>query len=232
MEISLATLTDKGTARTDRHGLPHYCTSFLNRLSDRLWERRLNVRTAGGQKSDYFDARAYGYLSYHTYLAIFDRLQLGPTDVVADVGSGKGRVVCVAATYNVREVIGIEIDLELCDMGRANATRMRGRRSPLRFVCRSATDYDFEGVTVIVMFHPFGEMTLRRMLVRLRESLEAQPRALQLVYCNPVLDAVVAEQPWLERYERWMPGTWSRLKFEISFYRHVRFERVLNGRRS
>jgi SAM-dependent methyltransferase len=196
----------------------HYCTSALNRLSDACWERRLNVATTCGASSDHGDERRSGHFAYHTAFAILDALALRSDDVVIDVGSGPGRVVCAAATYPIREAIGVEIDADLATIAAGNAARMRGRRAPIRFVCQSALEFDFDPATVVIMFHPFGPGTMQAFLRRLGESLERRPRMLRLVYVNPWLAPLVAAQPWLELYDAWHPGTWTRLKFPAHFY--------------
>ena len=201
--------------------LPRYCTSLINRLCDRYWERYFNIRTLRDAPSPHADANHYGYLAYHTYFSIFDRLNLQPTDVVADLGCGKGRVSCVAAHYTIKESIGVEIDQPLCRLAQANGKRMKHRRSALRFVCQSAVDFDYDAVNIIVMFHPFGSETLRAVLARWQESLERRPRALRIAYGNPVLSPMLAAKPFLQLYECWNPGTWSRVKFPVHFYQNT-----------
>lgn len=197
----------------------HYCTSLVNRASDFLWELRLGIQTQGRAESLHPDAHAYGYLSYHTYFAILDSLKLSRNDVVVDLGCGKGRICCAAALYDIREAIGVEIDPQLAAAAAANALRMRRRRAPLRIVEDSAVKLDYDPVTVIVMFHPFGRETMAAVLDRLEDSLARRPRPLRIVYANPLFDDVLAERPWLERYAAWNPGRWSRIKFPVSFYR-------------
>jgi SAM-dependent methyltransferase len=200
---------------------PRYCTSLLNRVCDRYWEMCLNIRTRGGAPSPHPDSNHYGYLAYHTYFSIFDRLQLTPADVVADLGCGKGRVVCTAATYRVRAAIGVEIDRPLWEIAQANGARMRLRRAPVSFACQSAVDFDYDNVSIIVMFHPFGAETMHAVLGKWQESLARRPRAFRVAYGNPLLSPMLAAKPWLQLYECWSPGTWSRVKFPIHFYRHV-----------
>lgn len=206
---------------TPAPAFPRYCTSALNRVCDRFWEARYNINTRGGAPSPHADAHHYGYLAYHTYFGIFDQLQLKPTDVVVDLGCGKGRVSCIAATYPIKESIGVEIDPPLAELGQANAARMRGRRAPLRVVCQSATEFDYDQVNVIVMFHPFGAETMHTVLGQWQESLARRPRELRIVYGNPILSPMLAAKPWLRLYECWNPSTWSRVKFPIHFYRTV-----------
>ena len=199
--------------------VPRYCTSLLNRTCDFFWEARLGIHTTGGALSLHPDARDYGCLAYDTYFKIFDRLELQPDDVVVDIGCGKGRVVCAAATYSVKEVIGVDIDPHLLALGQANGRRMRGRRAPVRFACQSAADFNFEPVSTVVLISPFGEATMEKTLTRIEQSLEARPRSLRIAYGNPVLSLMLAAKRWLKLYECWRPGRWSRVKFPVHFYR-------------
>jgi hypothetical protein len=204
---------------TPAPAFPRYCTSLLNRICDRYWEARLNINTLGGAPSPHADANHYGYLAYHTYFSIFDTLQLKPTDVIVDLGCGKGRVSCVAATYPVKASIGVEIDPPLAEKAKVNAARMRLRRAPLSIACQSATDFDYDAVNIVVMFHPFGADTMRVVLGRWEESLARRPREFRVVYGNPILSPMLAAKPWLRLTECWNPGTWSRVKFPVHFYR-------------
>lgn len=205
---------------TPAPSLPRNCTSALNRICDRYWEMRLNINTLGGAPSPHSDANHYGYLAYHTYFSIFDRLDLKPTDVVVDLGCGKGRVSCVAATYPIKQSIGVEIDPPLARLAEVNAGRMRLRRAPLRIVCQSATEFDYDQVNIVVMFHPFGAETMRTVLGKWEESLARHPRPFRVVYGNPILSPMLAAKPWLKLTECWNPGTWSRVKFPVHFYQN------------
>lgn len=198
-----------------------YLTSALNRLSDRYWEAYFNINTRQNAPSPHADANRYGFLAYHTYFAILDRLNLQPSAVVADLGCGKGRVSCLAAHYRIRASVGVEIDPPLWALAQANAARMKHRRSPLSFVNKSAARFDYDEVTVAIMFHPFGAETMRAMLERVQESLLRRPRTFRIVYLNPVLSPMLAAKPFLQVYECWQPTAWTRLKFPVHFYRNV-----------
>ncbi len=200
---------------------PRSCTSILNRVCDRYWESYFNINTLGGAPSPHADANHYGYLAYHTYFSIFDRLQLKSTDTVVDLGCGKGRVSCVAASLPIKASIGVEIDPPLCELAQANGARMKHRRAPLSFECKSATAFDYDNVDVVVMFHPFGAETMHEVLGRWQDSLARRPRKFRVVYGNPILSPMLAAKPWLKLYECWNPGTWSRVKFPVHFYQNT-----------
>lgn len=199
--------------------LPHLCTSLVNRVSDLGWETRLGVRTTRNAPSPHRDANRYGYLAFHTYFAALDALKLKPHDVVVDLGCGKGRVVCAAAQYEIREAIGVEIDPVLASLAEHNTVQLRKRRAPTRVVCESAVEFDYSTTTVIVMFHPFGAETMNQVLDRLATSLVEHPRELRIVYANPELGSVLAARGWLTLEKSWLPSAWSRVKFPIDFYR-------------
>jgi hypothetical protein len=93
------------------------------------------------------------------------------------------------------------------------------QRAALRFPCQSAVDFDYDTVSVVVMFHPFGSETMRAVMARCQESLERRPRAFRIVYGNPIPSPMLAAKPFLQLHECWNPCTWSRVKFPVHFYR-------------
>lgn len=123
--------------------LSRICTSLVNRVSDFSWESRLGVKTTRSAPSPHPDANRSGYLAFHTYFSILDSLALTSADVVVDLGCGKGRVVCAAAQYAIKEAVGVEIDSALADEAEANLLRLRKRRTPARIVRGSAVDFDY-----------------------------------------------------------------------------------------
>src|SRR5687767_5586249 len=96
-----------------------------NRIDDYFIEWRLNIRTTGRKDIDTPDAVPYSTFAFHGIDRVLDRLDLQPDDVVADVGCGKGRVVCAAGARQMKKAIGIEIDAQLCEQARQNARAMR-----------------------------------------------------------------------------------------------------------
>ena len=198
---------------------PNFCTGLINRLGDRFWEKRLGIDTQGRRQIAYRDAHRYESVPYHVCFKIFDWLEAGPADVIVDVGSGKGRVLCTAALRPIRKAIGIEIDPELHAIAEANVRQIRLRRAPIHLFCQSATEYDFEGVTIVCFFNPFGGETMRRVLANLQKSIEADPREVRIVYLNATCAHLLIDQPWIELEEQWKMTTWSRVKSPVHFYR-------------
>lgn len=194
-------------------------TGARNRVVDLVWERRLGIRTAGRVQIAKPDANRYETFAYSSIAAILRRLELGASDVVVDVGCGKGRVVCCAATLDVARVVGVDIDPALCETARENAARLRGRRASVELRAIPAQGFDFSDVTAIVMFNPFGEATMKQVTASLCASLERRPREVRVAYVNPLHEGVLARAPGFERYDHWPRAPWTGLKQNVSFWR-------------
>jgi predicted RNA methylase len=196
-------------------------TGAMNRIVDRARERQLNIRTTGSVEIDQPDAVRYACFAHRSVEKILDGLQLTDDDTFVDIGCGKGRVVCCAARRNVREVVGVEIDSELCRLARQNAEQIRGRCAPIRIVNNPAQDFDYREGTVMFLFNPFGQTTLRAVIESIRRSISAEPRSVRLAYVNPLHERVIADAGGFEPYDRWQRRPWTGLKFDVSFWRSV-----------
>jgi precorrin-6B methylase 2 len=182
----------------------HQTGRVLQKLDNLLWERRLRIttratyRARGDTQSVPAESHYYGTVSYHAIFKILSFLSLKPSDVFVDLGCGKGRVVCCAATYDIAEAIGIEYLNTFCDQARRNAHRMHGRRTPVSIVCSKAEEFDFTRDNVFYLFNPFGPATLKQVLDRIQNGIKTQPREVTITYVNPVHENVLAGMAWLK----------------------------------
>ena len=206
----------------------------LVRQGQLIWthlnERLLNISTMDltqwseppgwwrGPRTDrslHSDNHAYGTPDYYYIRRIVRTLDPQPDDVIYDIGSGMGRIVCVLSRKRVKKVVGLELLPELCDISRANAANVRGRRSPIEIRCGDASTADISDGTIYFLFNPFGRETLKDFLQNLEASLVKNPRTLQLVYYNSNYGELVEKLPWIERYHAF--DTWNGLP--VHFYR-------------
>ncbi len=194
-------------------------TPFSTHLVDprmyfRAHEKMVQTKHAdpvGYQSPDYLELRR-----------IITRLSPGEQDVVYDLGSGKGRVVCLFARRPVKRCIGVEFGRPLCDIAARNANSLRGKKARIDIVCEDAATADLNEGTIYFLYNPFGEQTLRDVLVNLQHSLEAAPRQVRLVYLHDRHAHVLAESGWLENYHT----EWEHLgnpERRASFWRNSRF---------
>jgi SAM-dependent methyltransferase len=123
-----------------------------------------------------------------------------------DVGSGKGRMLFVAAEYPFRRVVGVEYATDLQRLALENIGRYRypGQRCPeIRSVQADAAEYEFpEGNLVIYLFNPFGPEVMGRMLRNLERSIEREPRHVVVVMLWPEYAEMVAGMRGMQAYRQ------------------------------
>ncbi len=143
------------------------------------------------------------------------RLDAGDRDVFYDIGSGMGRVLCVAARGRVGKVVGIELDGSLCAIARRNADRMSGRKAMIDVRCEDASSADLSDGTIYYLHNPFGPETMRDVLGSIHRSLEARPRPVRIVYHNSVHEDLLRDCEWLE-----LSGVFETLRGQrVTFWR-------------
>jgi SAM-dependent methyltransferase len=129
------------------------------------------------------------------FMGLMRRLKLSPTNVFVDLGSGKGRVVMLAAKYGFRKVIGIEFSGALCAKARNNL-QIFLRKSPspsqIEIIESDVTKYQLlDDETVFFMYDPFTPPVLTQVLGNIRASVEKTPRTVWLIYHVPKEQATV-----------------------------------------
>jgi SAM-dependent methyltransferase len=93
--------------------------------------------------------------------------EVGPDDVVYDLGSGDGRVVVAAAAKFGARGVGVEIDAELVGMARAAAARA-GVADRVRFLRQDLFKTDLREATVVALYlAPNFNLQLRPALLAL-----------------------------------------------------------------
>jgi len=189
------------------------------RARNLYWELRLGIRTRTVSRVSTPDSASSSTLPYDFVRAVLDHLDLGAEDIFADVGCGRGRVVCCAAQRPLRRVLGIEFDEEQAHVARENVRRLRFRRSPIEIVSAPAQEFDYRDVSAIYLFNPFGAATMRRWLDRLASTRTRRSPPLRIAYALPRWDELLAERSWLEPSGRWEAGRLGSGAPETAFWR-------------
>jgi SAM-dependent methyltransferase len=121
-----------------------------------------------------------------------------------DVGSGKGRMLLLAAELPFRRVIGIEFALDLHVVAHQNVKTYRNpdqacfQIEPIHI---DATQYEFPLEPLLIYFYyPFDQAVMEPVIQNLNRSLAEDPRDVILVYHNPVLCEVVEAASQLRVY--------------------------------
>ena len=115
--------------------------------------------------------------------------------VFLDLGSGKGRTLLMASDYPFRRIVGVELLPALHQAAQENLSKYRSETQKcfaLESICVDATEFPLPaGPTVLYLFNPFPEAGLRRVIANLEQSLRTHPRAVYLLYHNPLLGHVL-----------------------------------------
>jgi SAM-dependent methyltransferase len=111
--------------------------------------------------------------------AMLQLAQVGPNDVVYDLGSGDGRIPIAAAQEFGARGVGIEIDPALVERARANAAAA-SVSDRVEFRLGNMYDADLGGATIVTLFlHPEPNMKLRP---KLRSELPPGARIVSYVW--------------------------------------------------
>jgi len=143
------------------------------------------------------DANEYGTVRPKFFHRAISSLGIDYTQYVfIDVGSGKGVPVLMASQYPFKRVIGVEYVKELHEAAQNNVKLWRPaiKSGSVEFVWADALEFELPLEPCVVCFcDPFGQVTVCRVLERIRESMKICPRDLIIVYMNPAYtDAILA----------------------------------------
>jgi SAM-dependent methyltransferase len=120
-----------------------------------------------------------------------------------DLGSGKGRTLLMASDYPFRRIVGVELLSTLHSIAQENLQRYKNESQKcfaLEALCADATSFAIpDEPLVMYLFNPFPEAGLRRVIANLEQSLGAHPRAVYVLYHNPLLEHVLSEGEMLRK---------------------------------
>lgn len=118
-----------------------------------------------------------------------ESLNVDPSDMVfVDFGSGKGRVLIIAASFAFKAVVGVELSRELHQIALDNIRRLPRSADRERISLNCCNVLDFELPTsnlVCYLYNPFGPAVLEPLLERLRTHAERHGRRLFIIYMDP-----------------------------------------------
>ena len=112
-----------------------------------------------------------------------------------DMGSGKGRMLLLAAELPFRRIIGVEFASDLHALAVRNVKSYRNARQAcfqLEPVNVDAMQYVFPIEPLLVyFFYPFHQSVMEPVIENLGRSLAEHPRDVIVVYHNPALSGII-----------------------------------------
>jgi SAM-dependent methyltransferase len=153
------------------------------------------------------DATYYGAGDPVVLLRALASLNLDfPRYTFIDLGSGKGRIVLVAARFPFRRVFGVEFVKEFHEIALANVRRWPASKilcGKITLKWEDAATYEFPSDPLVVyLFNPFGGRLMAQVLANLAASIREPPRDVVILYVNPKQEKVVLETRGIYLLER------------------------------
>lgn len=129
-------------------------------------------------------------------LMLFQNLPIDPREFTCiDFGSGKGKVLLLAAEFGFRKIIGIEFSPSLHATAKANIERYKAvsnRDCEIECVCQDAAEFPIPIENLVIfLFGPFHEPVFQQVVDKLRHSLKTQERPIYVInFGSPLAQAI------------------------------------------
>lgn len=160
-------------------------------------EKKYGINTTGAdelhklekQGIDISHATIYMPVSYTLLEEIFGQLQTTTRNHFLDMGSGKGRALCVAAHNGFKQVTGLDFSKALCNAATENLVKTKEQVSAFNFkiINNDAFYFEIPGDTdCIFFFNPFDEIIMSAVVNNICTSLQNNPRNISIIYVNPL----------------------------------------------
>jgi len=145
----------------------------------------LNIDSPNKSHGRYYEGtNAYRFRRVFSQL----RIDLSSTCFV-DFGSGKGKLMFLAAEQGVPKVIGVEFSAELVDICKRNMEAYKRRsksRAEFTIVHMDAVEYNVPGEANLLFFsNPFDEVLIERVIENILRSLKSHPREIVVAHLFP-----------------------------------------------
>lgn len=151
----------------------------------RVWQNELEVDSDNQEEgAPYFPMRG------RAFRKALEAFHIPRDGTLVDLGSGKGKILLLAAQMGFPRVHGVEFSPELSRIADANVERMRRKLggAEVKTICIDAAAYEFSAdENVFFMFAPFGPTVMRQTMANLQKSLDEHPRPIWVVSALPNL---------------------------------------------
>ena len=173
------------------------------KIFDRCFDLKYGIETSAHvhlENLDFNDEqKEQSYWYEGTYVVqlrkLFNHLQIPKEKIFIDIGSGKGRVLLIAAEYGFKKINGLELSSKLCEIAKKNVSifmRKKSFSSDIEIINDNALHYNFtDKEDIIFLYSPFGEQILEQLIVNLKNSLKQSKRSIKIIYVNPIHGNVI-----------------------------------------
>ena len=128
----------------------------------------------------------YEPLFYSDLFTVFKKISINSGDTIIDLGCGTGRMALMFAMfYKPNRIIGIDFIKELIDAANKNRDKVRRKLNcNVDFYVSDVTKFQFDKITMFLMFNPFGTKTFEEVIDKIKKSTIRYPRKIKIIYWN------------------------------------------------
>jgi 16S rRNA G966 N2-methylase RsmD len=122
---------------------------------------------------------------------------------LVDFGSGKGRIMVVAAYYGFKKITGVDFSQPLCNEAEINIEKIKPLFPSVDFkiICDDAVNYSIKNEdTAFFFFNPFDEVVMLQVVKNILSSLKKKSRKIYIVYVNPLHKEIFLSAGFEEEY--------------------------------
>lgn len=116
---------------------------------------------------------------------------------LVDVGSGKGRVLVVAAHFGFTQITGVDFAKELCKEAEKNIEKIKTKFPDVSFriIWKNILNYQLgPDDKVFFLFNPFNKEILEKFVDNIELSVKKHPRPVYFIYASPKHKEVLVEK--------------------------------------
>ncbi len=176
-------------------------------------ESKYGINTTGADELQKLDmlgidtthATLYMPVSFTLLEEIFNQIPITSRNHFLDMGCGKGRALCIAAHAGFKQVTGIDFSKDLCDSAKENLAITVKKISTFSFKVINNDAFYFEipdDVDCIFFFNPFDEIIMSAVVNNIFESLQNNPRKINIIYVNPLHKEQFLKAGYTETWHR------------------------------
>ena len=147
--------------------------------------KKLTIKNGDIQKASPYEA-----VSFYMLEKLLDAFRkISSETSIIDLGSGKGRMMVVAAHFGFNHITGIDFAKELCSQAVINMKEKEKQFPGIQWqvLNQNVEDYSIASYdSVFFMFNPFTKEVLENFLKKLDASCELFPRTIYFLYASPL----------------------------------------------
>jgi len=145
----------------------------------------------------------YEALNYYILETLLENfLKLFPREKsIIDIGSGKGRVMVVAAHYGFKNITGVDFARELCAAAERNTNKIKAQFPDTTFNihCKDILNYTIDkNDKVFFLYNPFNREIMEKLVEKIDRSVKEHSRTICFIYANPQQKEVLLQKGYKE----------------------------------